>query len=382
MRIAVVGAGVGGLVAATGLQRDGHDVTVYERRDAPGAVGAGLTLFGNAFDALDTVGLGGTVRAVSDDRITRMRTGQRSPSGRWLTTVPPRAVATARTVHRNDLHDALVSALRPGSLVAGTEAHPSPDGSPVLALAAREAAYDLVVVADGIRSAGRARLGLDTGLRYAGYAAWRGVTEEPVDLAGAAGETWGRGRRFGIVPLGDGRVYWFATHDEPEGTRAPDERARARALFAGWHHPVGQCIDATPHTRVLRHDVHDLRRPLRAFVRDRTVLLGDAAHAMTPDLGQGAGQAIEDAATLVVVLRDATGPDDLESGLARYDAHRRRRTRALAARSRAAGRVGQISNPLLAGSRDVALRTVAPTLLVRASRTFRSWTPPSSGRNT
>lgn len=380
MRIAIVGAGVGGLVAAAGLQRDGHDVTVHERRDAPGAVGAGLTLFGNAFDALDAVGLGDAVRAVSDDRITRMRTGQRSPSGRWLTTVPPRAVATARTVHRNDLHDALVSALRPGSLVTGSEAHLSSDGAPVLTVGGRDEAYDLVVAADGIRSPGRAQLGLDTGLRYAGYTAWRGVTERPVDLGGAAGETWGRGRRFGIVPLGDGRVYWFATHEEPEETRAPDEHARVRGLFADWHAPIRACIDATRPGIVLRHDVHDLRRPLRTFVVGRTVLLGDAAHAITPDLGQGAGQAVEDAATLAVVLRGATGPDDLESSLARYDALRRPRTRALAARSRAAGRVGQLSNPLLAGPRDIALRAAPPRLLLRASRAFESWTPPVSGR--
>ncbi len=378
MRVAVVGAGIGGLVLAAGLQRDGHDVRVHERRADAGALGAGLTLSGNAFAALDAIGLGERVRAVTGAGVAGLRAGQRRPSGRWMTTLPPAAVASLRSVHRADLHRALLDALRDGTLRTGAAASVSPDGAPVLRTPGGAEEFDLVVAADGLRSSSRSALGLDTGLRRAGYLAWRGVTAGALDVGGQAGETWGRGQRFGVVPLPDGRVYWFATAAAPPGPAdgAADDLDALRERFGTWHDPVPACLAATPPGAVLRHDVHDLRRPLRSFVVDRTVLLGDAAHAMTPDLGQGAGQAIEDAATLVVLLRGARGGGDLRPALARYDRDRRRRTSRVARRSRSVGAVGQLAHPLAVAVRDAALSATPGPVLARAAEPLQRWAPP------
>jgi 2-polyprenyl-6-methoxyphenol hydroxylase-like FAD-dependent oxidoreductase len=372
MRIAVIGAGIGGLAAAAGLQRDGHEVTVYEQRAAPSPEGAGLTLFGNALQALDSLGLGDAVRSVSTGAMTSMRPGQRRPDGTWLLTVPRSAVASLRSVHRVALHRALAELLRPGTLRAGSTALVPADGSPRVTLDGRAEEADLVVAADGIRSRSRAALGLDTGLRYAGYTAWRGVTSRPVDLRGEAGETWGRGRIFGIVPLPDERVYWFGTLNSPPGASFPDEHDAVLREFAGWHAPIRECIAATRPEAVLRHDIYDVAKPLSSFTRGRTVLLGDAAHAMTPNLGQGAGQGLEDAATLVPLLRHASA-EGLDAALARYSEIRRRRTGPILRRSRMAGRVAQASNPVAAGLRDAALRLTPGGVMGVLGRRLQDW---------
>lgn len=377
MRVAVIGAGIGGLTAAAGLGADGHEVVVYERRDEPGAVGAGLTLFGNAFGALDAIGLGDTVRQVSSDAIARMRAGQRTPSGDWLVSMPSAMVPTLRSLHRGQLHRALAEALPAGSLRLGQSATAAGDGQPVVIVDRAEERFDLVIAADGLRSDARALLGLDRGVRYAGYTAWRGVTGSDVDVGGEAGETWGRGCIFGIVPLPDERVYWFATESTAAGQHADDEpgqneHSAVRERFGHWHPPILACIDATPSGAVLRHDIYDLARLPASFVKGRTVLLGDAAHAMTPNLGQGAGQAIEDAATLTLLLRGG----DLDAALSTYDALRRKRTRAIWRQSRQMGKVAQASHPVGSGIRDALLRATPPAFTVRATQSIQRWTGP------
>ncbi|MFC6233892.1 FAD-dependent monooxygenase, partial [Leucobacter soli] len=365
MRIAVIGAGIGGLTVAAGLGADGHEAVVYERREDPGAVGAGLTLFGNAFGALDEIGLGERVREVSSDAVARMRAGQRAPSGDWLASLPPGAVPSLHSLHRAELHRVLQEALPWGSLRLGSHARVAASGEPVVTVDGVEEPFDLVVAADGLRSDARTCLGLDRGVRYAGCTAWRGVTSAGLDLRREAGETWGRGKIFGIVPLPDARVYWFATESTDAGRRADDEREALRARFGDWHAPIVSCIDATPAEAILRHDIHDLAALPASFVKGRTVLLGDAAHAMTPNLGQGAGQAIEDAATLVLLLRGVRRAGDLGSALARYSALRRKRTRLVWRQSRLMGRVAQASHPVSAALRDTLLRAAPAAAMSR-----------------
>lgn len=375
MRAAVIGAGIGGLTVAAALDADVHEVVIYERRDEPAAVGAGLTLFENAFAALDAVGLGDRVRKVSSDAITRMRAGQRLPSGDWLVSMPPAMVPLTRTLHRSELHRTLVEALPSDSLRLHRSAEVGRGGEPAVTVDGRLERFDLVIAADGLRSDSRTRLGLDRGVRYAGYTAWRGVTAVSMTVDEAS-ETWGAGRIFGIVPLPDDRVYWFATESTSAGRVAEDEREAVRGRFADWHPPILACIDATPADAVLRHDIYDLARLPASFARGRTALLGDAAHGMTPNLGQGAGQAIEDAAALVLLLRRAGRDGDVEAALERYSALRRRRTRAIWSQSRLMGKVSQASSPLGVRLRNGLLRAAPPAAAARAARRMQRWQQP------
>jgi 2-polyprenyl-6-methoxyphenol hydroxylase-like FAD-dependent oxidoreductase len=181
------------------------------------------------------------------------------------------------------------------------------------------------------------------------------------------------------VPLPDERVYWFATLSTPPGQELGNDREALRELFGSWHRPIPDLIEATPDDAVLRHDIYDLAELPASFVTRRGVLLGDAAHAMTPDLGQGAGQAIEDAATLVLLLRTFRGAPaepDLSSALGRYSRLRRARTRALWRQSRLTGTVAQIARPIGAGLRDTALRASPASLMTRAISRLQRWRAP------
>ena len=146
--------------------------------------------------------------------------------------------------------------------------------------------------------------------------------------------------------------------------------------FGAWHDPIPALITATRGGEVLRHDINDLAGRLGSFVQGRVVLIGDAAHAMTPDLGQGGCQAIEDAVTLISLLAAATTTGD---ALTLYDQQRRHRTQSLAARARMVGRMGQLNSRVGAGLRDGLLRVVPGSAFVRASTSVQRWDPPASG---
>jgi 2-polyprenyl-6-methoxyphenol hydroxylase-like FAD-dependent oxidoreductase len=349
-RVAIIGAGIGGLTTAIGLQLRGWDVSVFERSGANSQVGAGLSLFGNGFRALDAVGAGDAVRAIAGPP-QRLTTGQRRRDGRWLATTAHSLISELRVVHRADLHRVLTDELEPGTVTYGKEVDGPLDG------------YDVVVAADGLRSPTRG-----TAIRYSGYTSWRGVTTRPVDLLGGAGESLGRGERFGLAPLPDGRVYWFGVVSMPAGTPFPDEFAEVRRRFGSWHAPIAEVLDATDPAAVVRTDIHDLAKPLPSFVKGTTVLLGDAAHAMTPDLGQGANMAIEDAATLACVLSKLP----IKDAIAAYDEIRRPRTQAVARKARLMGRLLQSRSPL----RDVLLRLTPASVTARQLTALQQWSPP------
>jgi len=378
MHAIVIGAGIGGLATAGALRSHGHEVTVIERSATIESIGAGISIFANGFRALDELGAADAIRHPVDPSL---RTLQRTPRGSVLAELPRDPSLEFGVMHRADLQRALLERTAGARLLHGVgarvhgasgavTAHPAADPS----AAGELLSGDLVVIADGIRSRNRAAVTAEPGARYSGYSAWRAVTRHPVDLSDAAGETWGFRERFGFAPLPDGRVYWFGVASLPEGTRFEDEFAEVRRRFEAWHAPIQALLDATDPASVLRHDIHELARPLHTFTRGRCVLVGDAAHAMTPDLGQGGGQALEDAATLGNLVAEAA---DLDAALDAYDRLRRPRTQSIARRARSMGRMAHVGWRPAAALRDAAIRMTPASVLARAAAGLGEWEPPT-----
>jgi 2-polyprenyl-6-methoxyphenol hydroxylase-like FAD-dependent oxidoreductase len=371
----VVGGGIGGVTTAIALRRIGWEVTVLERATEIADAGSGITLFPNALRALDVLGAGDAVR---DAGAPPPAAGLQKPDGTVVVDVS--AVPSVEGIfgfHRADLHRALRSFLPAGVLRTGAEVTAvatTDDGASVTLAGGQTLDADVVVAADGLRSTVRAALWPEhPGPRYAGYSSWRGVTAEPVEGIEYGGETWGRGHRFGLLPLRDGRVYWFAVTNGPAGAVTADPHAAVVERFGTWHDPIPRLLAATPADAVLHLDIHDLHLPLPVSARGRVALLGDAAHAMTPDVGQGACQAIEDAVTIAAAL---AGEPDVTGALAAYDAQRRPRTQSVVTAARRTGRVAQADGAVATGLRDLLMRVVPPSASLRMVERITAWTPP------
>jgi 2-polyprenyl-6-methoxyphenol hydroxylase-like FAD-dependent oxidoreductase len=195
--------------------------------------------------------------------------------------------------------------------------------------------------------------------RPAGQVAWRGICPRASAAGDSGGESWGRGARFGFVPINDAEVYWYAVLDTPD---APPEQADQHAAiverFGSWHRPIPEMLRSTDPKVVIRTELFD-RVPTDTWGRGHVTLLGDAAHPMTPNLGQGGCQAIEDAWVLARELAREPSP----TGLRRYEALRQPRTKRFVEESWRFGEVSQSSNPVLIAVRNLAMRVVPQSLL-------------------
>src|SRR6476659_5845986 len=276
--------------------------------------GAGLSLWPNAVHALQALGLG----AVLDDCAHVVTRGAAlTPAGEIISRAPldriARRLGPLLSVHRAELLRGLG--------------------------------------ADGIRSVVREVVAPGVVPRSAGYSAWRGVASTGRGTPGGASESMGRGRRFGLVPLAGERTYWFAVLADGEGSEDLEHE------FATWHDPIADVLAATPIADRTYLPIEDLRR-LPRWHRGHMVLVGDAAHAMTPNLGQGAAQALQD----VVALCQELGRSPLPQALRRYERGRKRHAERIVTQSRAMGRIAQTSNPLSAALRDGLARHMPPAI--------------------
>ncbi len=370
MRAVVAGGGIGGLTSAIALRRAGFDVVVLERALELREIGAGLAIWVGALGALDELGVGDGVRAAGVP--LEPGGGVRSKDGRLLMRMPMDRFAARYGevgvgIHRRDLHRVLADALGTDAIRLGAECtavEQSDHGATAVLAGGDRLDADLVVGADGFKSAVARSVAGPLRRRYAGYTVWRGIAAGGTALAGKpAWESWGAGTEFGGFPVAGGDWYLFAAAVRPEDEPHPPNGHEADLLptFAGWHEPVEELIRLAAPGGFHRNDLYDREVP-KQFHFGRVALVGDAAHPMRPHLGMGACQAIEDGHALGACNARATSPD---VALAAYSATRVPRARRMVRDSKPTGELIKLRRAPLPQMRDLSLR-LAPNRLTVA----------------
>ncbi len=359
----VIGGGIAGLAASIALAQAGFDTHVYEQADDLREIGAGLSVWDNGLAALDCLGaLEPVLSAASPIRRLvnadwRGRVLQRCSIGRL-----GRHVAIQRPELFDTLRRASPAAVHTARRLVGVDQ----DTGGITARFAdgTEARAPLLVGADGLWSVVRSRLFPALQPRYAGHVAWRGIAdfEHPRWPLGDALSIMGCAKHFAIEPLTGGRIFWYSTLNLPHDAPVPAPgffKSELLAAFGDCHDPVPALIRATPEDRIIRNRIYDLPAP-RAWVSSRIALVGDAAHAMRPNLGQGACQAIEDAVVLGACLSRHA---DIPAALRAYQRRRRRRARWVVFWSRQISLMEQVESPAAVAARDFWLRWLNPGIV-------------------
>ncbi|SES36831.1 FAD-dependent monooxygenase [Psychrobacillus sp. OK032] len=368
MDIVIIGGGIGGLCAAITLQKQGFSVNVYETSPTFQPVGAGIGIGSNAMQALMNIGVGEKVFANGNVLHTQIFLNAK---GRTLNSIDfsvlkERFGQENITIHRADLHQTFLEALKPTTVHYNKKCvNVEQNGDKVTAYFEdeTEVTADLLIAADGIHSPIRKKLVPNSAPRYSGYTCWRGITENKgkVDEFTST-EIWSSTGRFGMAPMRNGQIYWFACINarEKDPFYQHLERKEIANLYKHFPDIVPATIRDTPTEFILHHDIMDIK-PLHNFTFGRIVLLGDAAHATTPNMGQGAGQAIEDA----IVLGNAFQQfDEVEKVLTYYEEKRIARTTKVINLSRQIGAAAQLCSRSLASARDFLFPLIPSKLLL------------------
>lgn len=373
-KFTIVGGGIGGLTLAIALLRKGFDVTIYESATEIKPLGAGIVLAANAIKAYQAIGLAEDIlEAGSQVKLLQIK----NERGSIISEVDAEKFSAHYginnfTIHRADLHRVLLNHIPAGVLQKGktcVDFIQEKDGVVLRFSDGTTTHTSYVIACDGIHSPIRKKLLPKSLPRFAGYTCWRAVINEyPEGFDPSVNsETWGTRGRFGLVPLNNKSIYWFAcinTSRVNDPVMRGFQQTDLLNYFQKFHDPIPEVIRKTKAEQLIWNDILDLK-PLKQFAFNNIVLLGDAAHATTPNMGQGACMAIEDA----VILANCIESDkSVENAFRQYERKRIGRTTQIINTSRRIGQIAQWENKFLTGLRNAALKATPQSVTEKQMR--------------
>jgi 2-polyprenyl-6-methoxyphenol hydroxylase-like FAD-dependent oxidoreductase len=363
--ITIVGGGIAGLTTAIALNKAGFSTTIFEAAPEVKAVGAGLALAANAMKAFQKIGIAEDVIAEGRILPAFLLLDQQ---GKQLAKTNSEALSKKYgvdnfTIHRADLHRVLLSKLDPTTVHSNKRIVDIITQGEKTILTFQDGSThetEVLVAADGIHSPIRKKLLPESKERYAGYTCWRAIIDNTKLQITESSETWGNKGRFGIVPLAHNKIYWFACIN----AKAQDEKMKAfrvadlAAHFKDFHAPIPQILQETKDEHLLWKDINDLQ-PIHQLAFGNIVLIGDAGHATTPNMGQGACQAIEDA---IILADELSKTDNVTAAFKAFEKRRIQRVHRIVNTSWTFGKIAHIENTLLISARNFLFRHIPASI--------------------
>lgn len=365
MKVLIIGGGIGGLTTALACKHFNIDYEVFEAAPEIREVGAGIWVPPNAMEVMDRFGLSDSI-ARNGKQLESISVG--GPGGRlWYTlhTSDVRRKFRFGTVaiHRGRLQMILYSALDPNKIHSGKRLKSFTAGANNVSATFEDgsrAVGDCLVGADGLKSQTRRQLFGEMPIRYSDQTCWRGIVKHqlPADLRGGMRELWGNkpGQRFAFSQITEDEVYYYGTLATPAGGSDHPGTIKQRLIenFGGFGKQATDIIAVIDPSTVIRTDLYDLK-PINTWTDGLVALLGDAAHATTPNLGQGAAQAIEDAFVLAKQLSEQ--PENIPSAFQRYQEQRIKKAHYIVKTSWRFAQVTNMKNRFGIGIRNWVIRS-------------------------
>jgi len=305
-KITIIGAGIAGLTTAIALRKNGFEVEVFETAPEFSNAGSGINLALNAMQVFKRLGLYEDIKMICNDvhKMNSLKMDLNVITSSDLKSFEKNYGVSNVAIHRAALHKVLLKHLDDTPVYSGKKLRSlEQEDNKVLLQFEDDSTHTskIVIGADGIRSVVRQSIFEDTRLRDAGQVCWRGIS--PVQLSEKykteLNEAWGVGRRFGFVQISEDSVYWYALINKNKWR----EGLQLDELFSEFHPIILQIIQETPENNILFNEIWDLE-PIEKWYKGNVCLIGDAAHATTPNMGQGACQAIESALALSIQMKE------------------------------------------------------------------------------
>jgi 2-polyprenyl-6-methoxyphenol hydroxylase-like FAD-dependent oxidoreductase len=350
-KIAIIGGGIAGLTFARSFKSKEYEIHIFEKKDQFGEIGAAISVFPNALCVMDELGILNSILESSGQfKTVYLKTDK----GTILSKSEPKSDYPVICIHRAVLHSILLENIDAKLYQNYTLKDLShlENGKINLTFSTGEnQVFDAVIGADGVHSVVRKYIINDGDPIFRGYNIWRGVVKTNFEI-GYASETFGKGQRVGIVPIKDGVYGWWATcneaymqDDKPETTKEKLNR-----LFGKWHYPIPDLINNTEY--ILKNSLID-RKPKKGWTKGNVILIGDASHPTTPNLGQGGCMAIEGAYILAKSIKKY---GLTQKAYDRYEELQYPRSENIVNESLKLGKMGQLENPILIFLRNTAFK--------------------------